>query len=143
MKTVQYILNQKPEVLYAVTKESSVYNALELMMDKNISALLIMDGDQLQGIFTERDYARKVILQGKASKTTAMEEVMTGKVITVSPSEPVEKCMAIMTDKHIRHLPVEEKGKIVGFISIGDLVRHVIEDQKSTIEHLQFIHCAF
>jgi len=137
MKTVQFILNQKPDVLFAVSRDSSVYNALELMMDKNISALLIMDGQQLQGIFTERDYARKVILQGKASKTTSMVEVMTANVITVSPSEPVEKCMAIMTDKHIRHLPVEENGKIVGFISIGDLVRHVIEDQKSTIEHLQ------
>jgi len=137
MKTVQFILNQKPDVLYAVTKDSSVYHALELMMDKNISALLIMQDGQLEGIFTERDYARKVILQGKASKTTSMEEVMTSHVITVSPSEPVEKCMAIMTDKHIRHLPVEENGKIVGFISIGDLVRHVIEDQKTTIEHLQ------
>ena len=137
MKTVQFILNQKPDVLFAVTRDSSVYSALELMMAKNISALLIMDGEQLQGIFTERDYARKVILQGKASKTTSMEEVMTDKVITVSPSEPVENCMAIMTDKHIRHLPVAENGKIVGFISIGDLVRHVIEDQKTTIEHLQ------
>jgi len=137
MKTVQFILNQKPDVLYSVTKESSVYNALELMMDKNISALLVMDADKLQGIFTERDYARKVILQGKASKTTSMAEVMTESVITVSPSEQVERCMAIMTDKHIRHLPVAENGKIVGFISIGDLVRHVIEDQKSTIEHLQ------
>ncbi|SEA58016.1 CBS domain-containing protein [Arachidicoccus rhizosphaerae] len=137
MKTVQFILNQKPDVLYSVTSDSSVYHALELMMDKNISALLVMREDSLEGIFTERDYARKVILQGKASKTTSMQEVMTSQVITVSPSEPVEKCMAIMTDRHIRHLPVEENGKIVGFISIGDLVRHVIEDQKSTIEHLQ------
>lgn len=137
MKTVQFILNQKPDVLFAVAKDSSVFSALELMMAKNISALLVMDGDQLQGIFTERDYARKVILQGKASKTTSMSEVMTENVITVSPSESVEKCMTIMTDKHIRHLPVAENGKIVGFISIGDLVRHVIEDQKSTIEHLQ------
>jgi len=137
MKTVQFILNQKPDVLYSVTKDSSVYNALELMMDKNISALLVMDGEELQGIFTERDYARKVILQGKASKTTSMAEVMTDKVITVTPSQQVEHCMAIMTEKHIRHLPVAENGKIVGFISIGDLVRHVIEDQKSTIEHLQ------
>ena len=137
MKTVQFILNQKPDLLFSVTQESSVYSALELMMDKNISALLIMEGDVLQGIFTERDYARKVILNGKASKTTAMKEVMTTDVITVSPSESVEKCMAIMTDKHIRHLPVAENGKIVGFISIGDLVRHVIEDQKTTIEHLQ------
>lgn len=137
MKTVQFILNQKPDVLYSVPSDSSVYHALELMMDKNISALLVMQQDRLEGIFTERDYARKVILQGKASKTTSMQEVMTSSVITVRPSETVEKCMAIMTDKHIRHLPVEENGKIVGFISIGDLVRHVIEDQKSTIEHLQ------
>jgi len=137
MKTVRFILNQKPDVLYSVTKDSSVYNALELMMEKNISALLIMEGPELQGIFTERDYARKVILQGKASKTTSMSEVMTQSVITVAPTEQVERCMAIMTEKHIRHLPVAENGKIVGFISIGDLVRHVIEDQKSTIEHLQ------
>ena len=137
MKSVQFILNQKPDVLYAVSKDSYVYHALELMMDKNISALLVMDGEALQGIFTERDYARKVILQGKASKTTTMEEVMTAKVITVPPSEPVENCMAIMTEKHIRHLPVKENGKIIGFISIGDLVRYVIADQKTTIEHLQ------
>ena len=137
MKTVQFILNQKPDLLFSVPQDSSVYNALELMMDKNISALLVMEGEVLQGIFTERDYARKVILKGKASKTTAIAEVMTREVITVSPSESVERCMAIMTSMHIRHLPVAENDKIVGFISIGDLVRHVIEDQKSTIEHLQ------
>lgn len=137
MKPVQFILNQKSDVLFSVTRESSVYSALELMMNKNISALLVMNGDKLEGIFTERDYARKVILQGKASKTTAISEVMTPGVITVKPSEPIEKCMAIMTEKHIRHLPVADEGRVVGFISIGDLVRFVIEDQKSTIEHLQ------
>lgn len=137
MKSVQFILNQKPDIIYAVHKDTSVYEALERMMDKNISALLIMEGDELQGIFTERDYARKVILKGKASKNTPMEEVMTKELLTISPTHSVEECMTIMTDKHIRHLPVVDNDKVVGFISIGDLVRHVIDDQKSTIEHLQ------
>lgn len=137
MKSVQFILQQKPAIIFSVHKDSSVYEALEQMMTKNISALLIMDGEKLEGIFTERDYARKVILKGKASKTTTMEEVMTKELLTVTPSQTVEECMSIMTDKHIRHLPVVVDNKVIGFISIGDLVRHVIEDQKSTIEHLQ------
>ncbi|HTN36835.1 MAG TPA: CBS domain-containing protein [Arachidicoccus sp.] len=137
MKSVQFILNQKPAVIFSVTKNTSVFEALEQMMAKNISALLVMEENDLQGIFTERDYARKVILKGKASKTTTIEEVMTKDLLTVTSTQSVEECMTIMTDKHIRHLPVVEEKKVVGFISIGDLVRYVIEDQKSTIEHLQ------
>lgn len=137
MKSVQFILNQKPAVIFSVTKNTSVFEALEQMMAKNISALLVMEENDLQGIFTERDYARKVILKGKASKTTTIEEVMTKDLLTVTSTQSVEECMTIMTDKHIRHLPVVEEEKVVGFISIGDLVRYVIEDQKSTIEHLQ------
>lgn len=137
MKSVQFILNQKPAVIFSVTKNTSVFEALEQMMAKNISALLVMEENDLQGIFTERDYARKVILKGKASKTTTIEEVMTKNLLTVTSTQSVEECMTIMTDKHIRHLPVVEEKKVVGFISIGDLVRYVIEDQKSTIEHLQ------
>lgn len=137
MKTVHSIMEKKPKVVFSVTASTSVYDALQLMMDKNISALLIMQGSELQGIFTERDYARKIILQGKASKTTAIEEVMTKNPIVVAPSEQVEKCMQIMTDMHIRHLPISEKGSVIGMISIGDILKHLIEDQKNTIDHLQ------
>lgn len=137
MKAVHFILEKKPDALYSVSKGSSVFDALQLMMDKNISALLIMEGEHLHGIFTERDYARKIILKGKASKTTAIEEVMTSDLITVSPSEQVEKCMELMTSHHIRHLPVTLDNKVVGMISIGDILKHVIEDQKNTIDHLQ------
>lgn len=137
MKTVHSIMEKKPEVVFSVTASTSVYDALQLMMDKNISALLIMQGNELQGIFTERDYARKIILKGKASKTTTIDEVMTKNPIVVAPSEQVDRCMQIMTDMHIRHLPVSEKGIVIGMISIGDILKHLIEDQKNTIDHLQ------
>lgn len=137
MKTVHSIMEKKPEVVFSVTASTSVYDALQLMMDKNISALLIMQGNELQGIFTERDYARKIILKGKASKTTTIDEVMTKNPIVVAPSEQVDRCMQIMTDMHIRHLPVSEKGTVIGMISIGDILKHLIEDQKNTIDHLQ------
>ncbi|AYD46413.1 CBS domain-containing protein [Arachidicoccus soli] len=137
MKTVHSIMEKKPEVVFSVTASTSVYDALQLMMDKNISALLIMQGSELQGIFTERDYARKIILKGKASKTTTIDEVMTKNPIVVASSEQVDRCMQIMTDMHIRHLPVSEKGTVIGMISIGDILKHLIEDQKNTIDHLQ------
>jgi CBS domain-containing protein len=106
-------------------------------MNKNISALLVMDGHELKGIFTERDYARKIILQGKASKETSIQDVMTSKLETVKLNTSIEHCMQIMTERYIRHLPIMEDGIVVGIISIGDLVKFVIEDQKQTIEQLQ------
>lgn len=137
MKTVHFILEQKPKFIFSVSSSTSVFDALQLMMDKNISALLIMDGTKLLGIFTERDYARKIILKGRSSKTTTVEEVMTKDPILVSPSEQIETCMQLMTDKRISHLPVSENDRILGMISIGDILKHLIEDQKDTIDQLK------
>lgn len=137
MKTVHFILEEKPKAVFSVAENTSVYEALQLMMDKNISALLIMDGDKLQGVFTERDYARKIVLQGRTSKDTSIGDVMTKNPITVAPSESVERCMKLMTENHFRHLPVTENETVIGMISIGDILKHVIEDQKNTIDHLQ------
>lgn len=138
MKTVQQIFNTKPLEVFSVTANTSVLDALKLMTEKNISALLIMeDAEQLLGIFTERDYARKIVLQGKASKDTAINEVMTANPITVNTSDSIELCMQIMTEKHIRHLPVVQENKAVGMVSIGDVVKFIIADQKQTISQLE------
>lgn len=137
MKTVKNILQNKSIAIYSVTPSTSVLDALQVMMDKNISALLIMENSELKGIFTERDYARKIILQGKSSRETLIEEVMTAELSIINLSSTVDECMQIMTNKHIRHLPIVEDGKVAGMISIGDLVKFVIEDQKQTIEQLQ------
>ncbi|WP_306550324.1 CBS domain-containing protein [Daejeonella sp.] len=137
MKTIKNIIQNKSKSIYSVTPQTSVLDALQVMMDKNISALLVMEGSELKGIFTERDYARKIILQGKASKETSIQEVMTSKLETVKLNTSIEHCMQIMTQRFIRHLPIVEDGIVVGIISIGDLVKFVIEDQKQTIEQLQ------
>jgi len=137
MKTVRNIVQHKSNSIYSVHPEASVLDALKVMMDKNISALLVMEGTDLKGIFTERDYARKIILLGKASKETKIKEVMTTKLEVVDQDSSIDYCMQIMTDKHIRHLPVIDHGKVSGMISIGDLVKFVIEDQKQTIEQLK------
>lgn len=137
MKTVQQILNTKPAQIYSVTPTTSVLDALKLMTEKNISALLIMDGENLTGIFTERDYARKIILQGKSSKDTPISEAMTMSPITVSPADSIDLCMQIMTEKHIRHLPVLKDSATFGMVSIGDVVKFIIADQKQTISQLE------
>ena len=137
MKTVNNIVQNKSNSIHSVSLNTSVLDALRVMMDKNISALLVMEGAALKGIFTERDYARKIILQGKSSKETKIEDAMTADLEVVHLNSSIDHCMKIMTDKHIRHLPVIEAGKVVGMISIGDLVKFVIEDQKQTIEQLQ------
>ena len=137
MKTVKNIIQNKSKSIYSVTPQTSVLDALQVMMDKNISALLVMEGSDLKGIFTERDYARKIILLGKASKETSIQEVMTAKLETVKLNTSIDHCMQIMTERHIRHLPIVEDGLVAGMISIGDLVKFVIEDQKQTIEQLQ------
>ena len=141
MKQVRHILGAKPGNIYSVNQETSVLETLKIMLDKNISALLIMDDNQLKGIFTERDYARKIVLQGKSSKDTLIKEVMTAELKTVAPNDNIDYCMQLMSNLHIRHLPVLDNGKVIGMISIGDLVKFVISDQKETIEHLQsYIH---
>lgn len=137
MKTVKQIFKNKKTVVYATTSSSSVLDALQIMMEKNISALLIIENNQLLGIFTERDYARKIILKGKSSKETLIKDVMTINPYTITPDEKIANCMELMTNNHFRHLPVVEKGKVLGMVSIGDLVKFIIEDQKQTISQLE------
>lgn len=138
MKTVQQMLDAKPSQIFSVTENSSVLSGLQYMMERNISALLIVEHEVLTGIFTERDYARKIILHGKSSAETTIKEVMTADPITVLPKDSIDLCMKIMTDKHIRHLPVmAANGKLLGMVSIGDVVKFIIADQKQTISQLE------
>ncbi len=137
MGKVLNILKAKDSTTYSVTPDAIVYDALEIMFKKNVSALLVMKGEKLAGIFTERDYARKVILQGKASKETLISEIMTEDLITVSPDTTIDECMRLMTNNFIRHLPVIEDNKLVGIISIGDVVKYMIEDLRFVIQNLE------
>ena len=123
--------------VYSVEPTTMVYQAIEQMCEKNIGGVLIMRDGKLEGIFTERDYARKLILKGKSSKTTPISELMTMNPITVTPDNSIEDCMNLMTNKYIRHLPVVEGDKLVGLISIGDVVKMIIEEQKDIIEYLE------
>lgn len=134
--TVQQILQTKGNASYAVTPDTTVLQALQLMAERNISAVLVMEGERLAGIFTERDYARKVVLKGLASKDTLVGDLMTQNVLTVSPSHTIDDCMAIMTNNHIRHLPVVDQGQLAGIVSIGDAVKSVMEQQQATIDQL-------
>ena len=141
MKTVNEILQAKAGKLLSISPEASVLDALKLMAEREVGALVVLDGDQLAGIFSERDYARKVILFGKSSKDTAVSEIMTRKVVCVRPEQSVEDCMALMTDKRIRHLPVLQGNVVIGVISIGDVVKEVISEQRFMIEQLEhYIH---
>ncbi len=134
--TVRDMLRGKSNI-YSVEPGDTVYKALRLMADKNIGAVLVRSNQKLEGIFSERDYARKVILLGKMSKETPVSEIMTTRVISVEPDWTAEQCMALMTDKRIRHLPVIEQGQLVGVVSIGDVVRAVVDEQQFTIDVLQ------
>lgn len=131
------ILRVKGNNVYSVTGQVSVYEAVKIMGEKNIGALLVMDQEKLTGILSERDYARKIVLKGKASRETLVKDIMTVEVLTVTAEDTIEKCMEIMSQKHIRHLPVVENDKVLGMVSIGDVVNGIIETQKATIEHLQ------
>ena len=137
MGTVQQILDEKGNDVHAVDPDDMVFDAVKLMADKGIGAALVMDGDKLVGIVTERDYARKIILEDRASKDTPVRDVMTKKVLCVSPERTVDECMALMTDKRSRHLPVVKSKQVVGVLSIGDLVKAVISEQKILIDQLQ------
>ncbi len=140
MRTVQQLLDEKGHDIQSIHPDDSVFDAVQRLADANIGSLIVVEDDRPVGIFTERDYARSVILKGKSSPTTPVRDIMTTKVIFVQPEQTVEDCMAIMTDKHIRHLPVLDGENLVGMISIGDLVKSIIADQKFTIEQLeQFI----
>ncbi len=137
MKLVRHILDTKGKEIWHITPEDSVLDAIKLMAEKKIGALLVMEGDNLSGIVSERDYARKVILKGKSSKDTPVKEIMTAEVIITNPRETVDKCMSLMTEKRMRHLPVIDDGKLVGLVSIGDLVKAIIADQQFQIEQLE------
>ncbi|MFA4923602.1 MAG: CBS domain-containing protein [Ignavibacteriaceae bacterium] len=136
MKTVQQILKKKGNEIFSVTPDSTMYDALKLMADKNVGALLVLAEGKVAGVVSERDYARKVILKGKTSKETSVSEIMTEKVFSVGLLTLVEDCMGIMIEKHIRHLPVEENGALVGLISIGDVVKAVIDEEEFVIDQL-------
>lgn len=137
MKTVRDILEVKGRMVWSVDLGSTVFDALSLMAEKEIGALVVLDEARVAGIISERDYARKVILHGRASPTTRVEESMTTHVAYTHLDQSIEECMAIMTDKRIRHLPVLQDGKLIGIISIGDLVKAIIADQKFMIEQLE------
>lgn len=137
MKTVKEILEAKGTEIWSVQPSDTVLDSLKLMADKGIGSLLVMDGEKLMGIVTERDYARKVILEGKSSKDTSVSDVMTRKILCVSPERTVDECMALMTDKRARHLPVVDHKRVVGVVSIGDLVKTLINEQQILIDQLQ------
>jgi CBS domain-containing protein len=135
--TIRAILNQKSGDVFSISPDATVFEAIEIMDAKNVGALLVMEQERVVGIISERDYTRKVVLRGKRSRETKVAEIMSTNVTVTHPREPVEKCLRLMTDKHIRHLPVLEGDKVVGVISIGDLVKHVISCQSAAIAHLE------
>ena len=137
MKTVTQLLRTKGQQVLSVAPDIPVFEALEVMADKNVGALLVVEGERLVGVFSERDYARKVILKGKSSKDTPVREIMSSHVLYVRPEQTIEDCMALMTDKRVRHLPVMEDERVVGVISIGDVVKEIIAEQSFIIEQLQ------
>jgi CBS domain-containing protein len=136
-ETVATILRNKGHEIYAVQADATVYDALKIMADKSVGALLVLEGDKLVGIMSERDYARKVILLGKTSREARVREIMSDKVFVINPNRTAEECMALMINKRIRHLPVIENNDLIGVISIGDVVKAVIDEKKFVIEQLE------
>ncbi|MEJ0086126.1 MAG: CBS domain-containing protein [Pseudomonadota bacterium] len=137
MLSVQQLLDQKPRGIFSVMPSDPVLTAIKKMAEHHVGALLVMSGDRLAGIISERDYARKVVLLGRSSEETRVEAIMTAKVVTVTPRQDAHDCMRLMTDMRIRHLPVMNGDRVVGVLSIGDLVRAVIEEQERTIADLE------
>ena len=138
MKIVKDILQAKGHEVWSISPDRSVYDALTLMAEKNVGALVVMERDRVIGIISERDYARNVILKGKSSKELAVQEIMTSRVVCVRPEQTMEECMELMTDKHIRHLPVlDDEKRLVGLISIGDVVKAIIVDKEFIIGQLE------
>ena len=141
MATTRHLLDRKSRAIFTIGPEEPVLEAIRLMADRHVGALLVMQGEELVGIVSERDYARKVILKGRSSADTPVAQIMSAPVVTVSLSNSVQECMQLMTTKRIRHLPVLEGKKVVGMVSIGDLVKAVMEEQQQTIEQLEsYIH---
>ena len=137
MKLVQHLLDSKGRDIISVTADLSVLDAIKLMAEKTVGSLLVMQGDELQGIMTERDYARKVIIKGRSSETTEVGEIMTADVCSATSQQTVNDCMALMDKLKIRHLPVVDDGKVTGMLSIGDLVQAIISDQQEEIQQLE------
>ena len=137
MRTVRQLLESKPAEIIAISPDAPVIDAIRLMAERRVGALVVMEGARLAGILSERDYARKIVLQGRSSKDTPVRDIMTAEVITVRPEDSSDHCMQVVTDKRIRHLPVMQGGDVVGVLSIGDLVRAVIEEQKQELYQLQ------
>ena len=136
MITVRHLLDRKGRAIHAIAPEDPVLEAIQLMADHHVGALLVMKGDELVGILSERDYARKVILQGRSSKDTRVADIMTAPVISVTPAHTVHQCMEMVTANRIRHLPVVDSGRVVGIVTIGDLVRKIVATHEETIHHL-------
>jgi CBS domain-containing protein len=137
MAVVAQLLKHKPDIIYSVGPGAPVLEAIRLMAEHGVGALLVMEGQQLVGVVSERDYARKVILKGRSSNETAVRQIMSSPVLTVRPDQSVRECMQIVNDKRVRHLPVVEGERVIGVLSIGDLVRAVLEEQQKTIEELE------
>ena len=137
MKLVKHLLDSKGREIISIVQEASVYDAIKLMADHGVGSLLVMDGDELKGIVTERDYARKVIIKGRSSESTQVREIMTTDLVTTTSAQTVNECMTMMSERRIRHLPVMSGEEVVGLISIGDLVQAIISDQQEEIEQLE------
>ena len=137
MKLVQQLLDRKGDEIISIAGDASVFDAIKLMADRAVGSLLVMDGDELKGIVTERDYARKVIVKGRSSESTPVADIMTTDLVTASLTQSVNDCMTLMSERRIRHLPVLVDGKVAGMISIGDLVQAIISDQQEEIEQLE------
>jgi CBS domain-containing protein len=137
MKLVKHLLDRKGRELISIVQDASVFDAIKLMADRGVGSLLVMEGRRLKGIVTERDYARKVIIKGRSSESTAVGEIMSTDIVTATPHQSVNECMTLMTDRRIRHLPVVEDDEVVGLISIGDLVQAIISDQQEEIQQLE------
>ena len=135
--TVRDLLAQKGNDIWSIAPDSSVYDAVKLMADKGIGALLVMEGDRLCGIVSERDYARKVMLKGRSSDKTPVKDIMTAKVLYVGQERSIEECMALMTDKRVRHLPVMEDDRLIGVLSVGDVIKGIISQQEFIIDQLE------
>ncbi len=141
MKHVRHILEKKGQKIYSISPDNTVFSALEIMAEKDIGALLVLDNNQLVGILSERDYARKCALVGRSSKEELVKEIMTTEVVYVNLDQTIKECMALMSDKHIRHLPVFDGDSLMGIISIGDVVKAIIEEKQFMIEQLEhYIH---
>lgn len=137
MKTIKDVLRDKGRAVWTIDVDASVLDALKLMAEKEIGALVVTEGGRIAGVISERDYARKVVLQGKSSKDTPVHDIMTRKVLYVKPQQTVEECMALMSEKHVRHMPVLDGEQMIGLVSIGDIVKSVISEQQFLISHLE------